>query len=189
LIVLKSYKKNFNIAALIFSAAIIFLSCGKDNTPVVPPIDRSEWPSIRAENIQTIVSDSGLVKFKVNAPEYEVYDKVKEPYWDFKKGLKLQRFTPDKKVDSEIECNYARFLESEQLWRLENKVVAKNVNDETFETELLFWDQKTEKIYTDKMVRITRPEEQIICYGFESNQNFTIYSFKKVQATFPFNLD
>ena len=181
-------KKNF-IAALLFSAAILLWGCGSDNTPLIPQIDRTEWPSVKAENIQTIVSDSGIVKFKVNAPLYEVFDKVKEPYWDFKKGLKLQRYDAQNQVDSEIECNYARYFEETKLWQLEDKVVATNINNETFETELLFWDQKAEKLYTDKMVRITKKDEQIICYGFESNQNFTIYTFEKVQAILPMNLD
>lgn len=185
----KKHKKTQSIAALFFSAAILLYGCGSNSEPLAPIIDRTEWPSIQAENIQTIVSDSGIVKFKVNAPLYEVYDKVKEPYWDFKKGLTLQRFNAEKIVDSEIDCNYAKYFEKTQLWQLEDKVVATNINNETFETELLFWDQKAEKLYTDKMVRITKPDEQIICYGFESNQNFTIYTFKKVQATFPMNIE
>lgn len=172
-----------------FSAAILLLSCTQKKTAPVEDIDFTKWPTVQAENIQTIVSDSGIVKFKITAPYYEVFDKANEPFWEFEKGLNLQRFTTDKQIDSEIECNYARYLVNEELWRLEQNVFAKNIDNETFETELLFWDQKGEKLYTDQMVRITNAEEQIICYGFRSNQNFTIYTFEKVQAVFPLKME
>ena len=177
------------VAALIYSAAIFLYSCSGSAERTIETVDRTTWPTVTAENIETIVSDSGIVKFKINAPLYEAFDNAEEPYWEFKKGLKLQRYNTDKEVDSQIDCNYAKYFDKEQLWRLENKVFARNIDNETFETELLFWDQKKEILYTDQMVRITNDKEQIICYGFESNQNFTIYSFEKVQATFPVTVD
>lgn len=187
-----SKKKHINtkiIAVLFIVTAIILSACSHSNTELVPEIDRTKWPSIKAENIQTVVSDSGIVKFIINAPLYEVFDKAEKPYWEFKQGLVLKRYSHMQEVDSEIECNYARYFEKEELWQLENKVFARNIDNETFETELLYWDQKEEKLYTDQMVRITNAEEQIICEGFESNQNFTIYTFEKVTAKFPMNLE
>ncbi|MFB6342662.1 LPS export ABC transporter periplasmic protein LptC [Saccharicrinis sp. FJH62] len=187
----KIHIKKSVIAALIFCAAIIFSGCTKSKTQLIPEIDRSKWPSVKAINIESIVSDSGYVKYIITAPLYEVFDKVEEPYWEFSKGLKLKRYNHDQVVDSEIECNYARYLEKEKLWRLENKVFARNIDDETFETELMYWDQEKEKLYTDQMLRITNHKtgQVVICTGFESNQNFTQYSFEKVTATFLIDIE
>ena len=180
---------NKGIAAIFLFAAIFLYSCSNDSNVKMPEINRTDWPSLKSENIETIISDSGVVRYKISAPVYEVFDKVSEPYWNFSKGLTLIRLTGTKSFDSEIKCNYARYFVKDELWQLENNVFAKNFKGETFESELLYWDQKTEKIYSDKMVRITKAEEQILCEGFESNQNFTIYSFKKVQAIFPLNVE
>jgi LPS export ABC transporter protein LptC len=185
----KEYSKILGIAAIYFIAAIFLSSCSDGSNEKVPEINRTDWPSLKSENIVTVISDSGVVRYKISAPVYEVFDKVNEPYWNFSKGLTLIRLTNNKAFDSELKCNYAKYFIKDELWQLEDSVFAKNFKGETFETELLFWDQKTEKIYSDKMVRITKAEEQIICYGFESNQNFTIYSFKKVQAIFPLNVE
>ena len=187
----KPHIKISVIAALLFCAAIIFSACNKTKTRLIPDIDRTKWPSVKAENIESVVSDSGFVKFIITAPLYEVFDKVEEPYWEFKKGLILKRYNHDQVIDSEIECNYARYLEKEKLWKLENKVFARNIKDETFETELMYWDQNKEKLYTDQMLRITNHKtgEVVICTGFESNQNFTIYSFEKANATFLIDIE
>ncbi|MFB6319065.1 LPS export ABC transporter periplasmic protein LptC [Saccharicrinis sp. FJH54] len=188
---LKIHIKISLIAAQIICAAIIFSGCSKTKTQLVPDIDRTKWPSVKAENIESIVSDSGFVKYIITAPLYEVFDKIEEPYWEFSEGLKLKRYNHDQLVDSEIECNYARYFEKEKLWKLENKVFARNIDDETFETELMYWDQSEEKLYTDQMLRITNHKtgQVVICTGFKSNQNFTQYSFEKVTATFPLDIE
>lgn len=44
-----------------------------------------------------------------------------------------------------------------------------------FDTELMYWDQKEEKIYSDRFIRIEQPDKILTGYGFESNQQMTEY--------------
>ena len=55
----------------------------------------------------------------------------------------------------------------------------------TFETSLLFWNQKEEKIYTDKYIRIQEEDKIITGIGFESNQDMTQYKIFNSQGIFP----
>ena len=54
-----------------------------------------------------------------------------------------------------------------------------------FETSLLFWDQKEEKVYSDKYIRIQEDDKIITGIGFESNQNMTQYKIFNSQGVFP----
>ena len=44
-----------------------------------------------------------------------------------------------------------------------------------FDTDLLFWDEKQERVYSDKFIRIEQEDKIITGYGFESNQQMTEY--------------
>ena len=56
---------------------------------------------------------------------------------------------------------------------------------ERFNTSDLFWDQKAEKVYSDKYIRIQQKEQIITGVGFESNQNMTRYRIFNSQGEFP----
>jgi hypothetical protein len=49
----------------------------------------------------------------------------------------------------------------------------------------LFWNQKEEKIYTDKYIRIQEEDKIITGIGFESNQDMTQYKIFNSQGIFP----
>ena len=54
------------------------------------------------------------------------------------------------------------------------------------ETEELIWDEKKNKIYTDKRVIITTEKEMIEGKGFQSTPDFLQYSISNIQGTFNF---
>ena len=62
---------------------------------------------------------------------------------------------------------------------MRDSVVWKSVEGDTLETEELFWDERREKIYSNKFVVITRPDEVIYGHGFEADQDF---SYSRINA-------
>lgn len=180
------HKRIGHIAAASIVAAICLLSCTKDND-LVPAIERSKRPSLHALDVQTLVSDSGVVRYRVNTKEWYVYDKAEKPYWDFPNGLRLERFNPEKKVDAEIQSKYAIYLTEEKLWDLRDSVNAVNLEGEHFECDQLFWDEKAERIYSNGKIKITQKERIIYGKGFDSNQTLTKYTIKNPEGIFPVN--
>ena len=45
-----------------------------------------------AENVTTLISDSGITRYRITTPAWYIYDHSSEPYWAFPKGVHLQRF-------------------------------------------------------------------------------------------------
>jgi LPS export ABC transporter protein LptC len=92
---------------------------------------------------------------------------------------------------SEIKANYAIYYEKKQLWEARNQVVAENlVNHDKLETEQMFWDQKEEKIYSEKFTRLTNSDG--ISYGeggFESRQDMSKWRLKGSSGTLNVNND
>jgi LPS export ABC transporter protein LptC len=148
--------------------------------------DRAAFPRMKATEVTTVVSDSGITRYRITAPEWNIYDKAIQPYWEFPKGIHIERFDLSFNVDANIHSNYARFLENEQIWELKGNVRATNIIGELFETEQLFWNQRDEKFYSDSLIKITQTTRIITGEGFDSNQSMTQYTIRKGQAVLPF---
>lgn len=167
---------------------LFLLSCSQkevDKTAAV--IDRSTMPKLHAKEITTVISDSGITRYRISAPQWDVYDRANDPYWEFPKGIHFERFDESLKVDANIHSRYAKFKENEQLWELKGQVRMTNIKGELFETEHLFWNQREERIYSDTIVKITQAVHIINAVGFESNQQMTKYVFRETRGIFPVN--
>ena len=66
----------------------------------------------------------------------------------------------------------------------EKYVDIQNRKGERFNTELLFWNQATKKVYSDKFIRIQQPDRVITGHGFESNQDMTVYVIQNIEGIF-----
>ncbi|MBP6230613.1 MAG: LPS export ABC transporter periplasmic protein LptC [Paludibacteraceae bacterium] len=164
---------------------LFFLSCTASIQNDAPKIDRELMPVLTSYGVTSVISDSGVTRFRFNTPIWSVYDKVDAPYWDFPKGIHLEQFNLNLDITAEVDADTAVYFTQEQKWTLSGNVKAKNVSGELFESELIYVDQKTEKIYTDKFIKITQKERIITGTGFESNQTLTKYVIKKPQGIFP----
>ena len=161
-------------------------SCQKKGKQYDPPVDnRNLVPSLHSTDVSTLVSDSGVIRYRIQSKDWLIYDKVDTPYWDFPYGLSFERFTTDFLVDAQIKCLKATYYYKEKLWHLQDSVEAMNLKGEHFKSQELFWDENKEIIYSDSLITITQEGRIIIGKGFHSNQNFTKYSINNPTGIFP----
>ncbi len=147
--------------------------------------DRKNMAVLEAEDVMTIVSDSGVTRYRIKAPKWRVYDKADTPYWEFSDGIFLEKFNLQLESDATIEADYAYYNEPAQLWMLKGNVKALNLNGEQFEAPLLYWSQKEERVYSDSSIVITREASIIKGVGFRSNQSMTQYTILKPTGVIP----
>lgn len=166
--------------SLILVLLMLTPSCSKEQPDKIAAIkNRAALPQLQALETTTLISDSGITRYRITTVKCDIYDKTSQPYWNFPKGIHFEKFNKDMKVDADIRSNYARYNVYEQTWELKGKVRAMNLLGELFETEQLFWNQIEEKFYSDSIVKITQKTMIINAKGFESNQSMTKYTFKK----------
>lgn len=183
---LLSYNKR-SITTVFWVVVVLFfvVSCSKPEVgKIAAVVDRSAMPKLRATEITTVISDSGITRYRISTPRWDVFDKASQPYWEFPVGIHVEQFDLNLKVESNIHSQYAKFHENEQLWELKGKVRMTNIKGELFETERLFWNQREERLYSDTVVKITQENHIINAVGFESNQQMTRYMFKGTKGGF-----
>lgn len=167
--------------------ALIVVGCNKRDVRLraAAVADRKTTPALQATDVNTIISDSGIVRYRIKAQTWEVYDKADTPYWEFPNGIYLERFDENLKPDATVEADYAFYNEPSQLWLLKGNVKAVNLEGEQFDSPLLYWDQKSESVYSDSSIVITRETSIIKGVGFRSNQSMTQYTILRPTGVFP----
>lgn len=144
---------------------------------------------MKSYQVTTLVSDSGVTRFRVQTPEWLVYDKVSRPRWEFPQGIHLEQFDESLYVHSEVKSKYAIYYTNEDRWILSDSVRAKNVEGEYFETNSLTVLQKKDLIYTHEFVKITQKNTVLTGIGMRSNSKLTLYTINKVQGVIPLDED
>lgn len=151
--------------------------------------NRDSVPVMTTRDVSTYISDSGVVRYKIVTDEWQVFDRLDPSRWVFEQGVYLEKFDNDLSIEAIIIADTAYYYDKEELWELRGSVHIENEQDEQFDTQLLFWNQKTQKVYSDQYIRIQQQKRIITGIGFISNQNFTDYTIKRTQGVFSIEED
>ena len=185
------HKKKLSIA--IASAAVamlLFCSLAACNREVKEEVEIGFNPdstyTMKAVDVVTLVSDSGITRYKVQTHEWYMFGEASEPYWYFPKKLHLEKFDSLFRVEASVDADTAYFYQHRKLWKLIGHVRVRSLQGEQFETSVLYWDQNLEKVYSDQFIRITKGEFVNTGQGFESNQALTQYRIFNSAAEIPF---
>ena len=164
----------------------LFSGCSRKKQFMTEAVtNRDSVPVMVTRGVSTYVSDSGVVRYKIITDEWKVYDRLDPSRWSFEQGIYLEKFDNNLTIEAVIIADTAYYYDKQELWELRGNVHIDNEQDEQFDTELLFWNQKTKKVYSDQYIRIRQQKRIITGIGFTSNQEFTDYTIKNTQGIFP----
>ena len=183
----KTYLKSLNVTAAILAAVmfVLFPACSGKNKNLAEAISENDTlPSMTSLGVTTLISDSGITRYKIVAEEWLVNDKKNPPDWAFEKGVYLEKFDTLFRIDASIKADTAYYHEKKKLWELKGNVQIHSQRGDKFQTDLLFWDEKRERVYSDKFIQIEQEDKIIKGYGFESNQDLTEYEIKNTTGIF-----
>lgn len=167
-------------------AVVLLLSCDK-SIDMVPVTGVLLLPSATAENFETVFTDSGKVQLMMTGPLMEKFDNDEEPYIEFKSGIVVLFHDGNPDPVGSVSAKYAKFIDAKKLWELRDSVVVINEENEKLETELLFWNQQKDIIYTERFVKITTEDQIIQGTGFESDSRLTKREIRHISGSFYIN--
>ena len=173
----KRYVISLSITVAVWETVMFILlpSCGKKESLADAINENDSLPDMRTTGVTTYISDSGMIRYKVITAEWLIFSQVDSPYWAFKKGIYLEKFDTLFRIDASIKADTAFYYEPKKLWELRGNVHIRSQRGDKFDTQIMFWDQGKEKIYSDQFIRIEQPDKVLTGYGFESNQQMTEY--------------
>lgn len=166
--------------------ALVAAACSDDHRDTIAiSADPETFPTMKTINVSTTISDSGYTRYHITTPLWLMFEEAQEPHWNFPDGMFIVKLDDNMKEDGTFTADTATYFSGKRLWRFDRNVRMRNVNGDRFLTQQLFWDQRSRKLYSDSFIHIERTDRVLEGYGFESNEQMTRYTIKRVSGIFP----
>lgn len=167
------------------TAAILAAACSHDDKPTAPAIhNRDRLPIMSTTGVSKLISDSGVIRYKIIAERWNVYDRTKPKVQDFPDGIFMEKFNEKFKVEMFLTADTAYWYD-QNLWELRGRVEVRKEDGTVFRTEELFWDMGKHEVYSSKYVRLVTPEQELRGVGFRSDEELTDYEVTNSAGSFP----
>ena len=164
---------------LLMAGAALLTGCKNSVEDVNALVSKFDTQVETAKDVEILYSDSAQVRVRITGPTMLYHLDRREPRQEFPDGVAVDFLGPEGAITSQLDARYGLRLENKSEVIVRDSVVWKSVEGEKIETEELIWDERKRKIYTNKFVVITRPDEIIYGHGFEADQDF---SYSRINA-------
>lgn len=153
-------------------------------------------PAVRARDsvavmtswgVNTLISDSGVIKYRIVAEKWEVNENKRPPRWIFEKGLFLEQFDEKFHVQAYIQCDTAYYYSQRKLWELRSRVRVRTKDGLRFTSQELFWDQNAHELYSNVFSRLVTPDRTLQGSYFRSDEKMTRYMVTNTKGSFSQN--
>ena len=172
--------------AVVVMLLLFMASCGKENKEVVEvTFDPENTYTLRTTDVSSLISDSGITRYRMNAKEWLVFGKAREPYSYFPQGVYVEKFDSLFNVEASVKADTAYYWDKKGLYKLIGHVGILSQEGKKLNTSILYFDQKEDQIYTDEYFELEEGDKILTGIGFKSNQNMTKYKIFNSQGTFP----
>ena len=139
-----------------------------------------------SEDRSVVMSQNGRRSYHFGTPLPEGYSLAREPYREFRKGVKITTYQNDSltTVDAVLTANYAIYYENRELWEAKGNVVVEKSDGKTLYTQQLFWNARTKKIYSNVDSKLVQNNGRavIIGEGFASDEEFKDWRFRRMKG-------
>jgi len=171
------YEMESRIIITLFAILLTTTACNEVHEHTAPAInDRDSVSMMTTYGINTLISDSGVVKYRMVAERWDV-NVLKQPNkWTFDKGVFLEQY--DKKFNpmAYIQCDTAYYYDKLKIWELRGRVVYKTTDGMTYRGEELYWDEGKHELYSNVFSHVVTPERELQGASFRSDEAMRHYT-------------
>ena len=173
------------IWASLMLAHIALFSCEEAQEHTAPAIyDRDSVSMMVSYGVNTLISDSGVIKYKIVTERWDV-NTVKQPTrWTFEKGVFFEQFDQQFHVEAYVQADTAWYYDQQKLWHLRGRVRIRNVNGLIYQSEELYWDGLKHELYSNVFSRVTTPEHTLQGTYFRSDEQMRHYTVSNSKGSF-----
>ena len=172
---------------ILYSLAVwaVLAACTEAQEHTAPAVnDRDSASMMTSYGVSTLISDSGVIKYKIVTERWDV-NAIRQPSrWTFEKGIFLEQFDEKFHVEGYIQSDTAWYYDQLKLWELRGRVYIRNVNGLVFRSEELFWDGIKHEFYSHKFSRVVTPERTLEGSYFRSDEHMTHYTVTNSVGSF-----
>ena len=173
------------LIAIFTFCVLLFTACEEQKVHTAPAINERDSVSMMTSyGVNTLISDSGVIKYKIVTERWDVNTIKQPPRWTFERGIFLEQFDQKFHVEGYITADTAWYYEQQKLWELRGRVHIRNVNGLIFDSEELFWDGQKHEFYSHKFSKVVTPERTLQGTYFRSDEHMAHYEVTNSVGSF-----
>lgn len=167
------------VALLYAGSAILLSSCKESKSATEESLDTLKTEE--SENLTVVMSENGRRSYRFTTPLLEGYTLGRDPYREFRKGVKIITFQDDSlsTVNATLDANYAIYYEKRKLWEAKGNVRVEKFDGTKLYTQQLFWDSTTKRIYSNVDTKVVTANDTHYCEGFDSDEDLVELKFRR----------
>ena len=169
---------------IIYSFSLV-TSCSEQQSHTAPAVrDRDSVSMMVSYGVNTLISDSGVIKYRIVTERWEV-NTIKNPSrWIFEKGIFMEQYDKTFHIEGYIQADSAWYYDQQKLWELRGRVSIRNVNGLYFTSEELYWDGVRQEFYSYKFSRLITPDRTLEGTYFRSDEQMNHYEVSNSVGSF-----
>ncbi len=170
---------------ILVSVVSLIISCSEVKEHIAPAVrDRDSASMMTTYGINMLISDSGVIKYKIVSERWDV-NTIKNPSrWTFEKGIFFEQFNEKFQVQAYVQADTAWYYDQKRLWHLRGRVRIRNINGLIYESEELFWDGIQHELYSNVYSKVTTPERTMEGTHFLSDEEMKYYTVDNSKGSF-----
>lgn len=177
--------KAKNYMPSLLAAALVLFGCEEQKEHTAGAIHSRDSVAVMTTwGVNTLISDSGVIKYRIVTERWEVNQAKNPSRWTFDKGLFLEQFDDKFHVQSYVQCDTAYYYDQLHLWELRSRVRVLTKDGLRFASEQLFWDENRHELYSYVFSRLVTPERTLQGTYFRSDEKMTRYYVSNSRGSF-----
>jgi hypothetical protein len=175
--------RHFLLFPLSFLLCLISCSEAQEHTAdAIRPEDSTAM--MVSYGVNTLISDSGVIKYRIVTERWEVNTVRQPPRWEFMKGIFFEQFDEQFHVQAYIQADTAWYFDQQRLWKLRGRVSIRNIDGLVYKSEELYWDGMAHEFYSHVFSRLVTPERTLEGTYFRSDEAMTRYTVSNSKGSF-----
>ncbi|WP_329905053.1 LPS export ABC transporter periplasmic protein LptC [Porphyromonas pogonae] len=142
---------------------------------------------MKTENVNVLLSDSGVIKYRMITKEWRIYDNPTNKKWYFPRGVYVENIDTLKRMKAKISADTAYYKLDDKLWELIGHVHMKALNGTQLYSPHLFWDEANRRIYSNDSVYFTTGDKVSRGTSFQARDDLSQYSVFNNSGTLDFD--
>lgn len=165
------------------SAGCALSSCSEEREHTAPAIhDRDSVPVMTTYGVNTLISDSGVIKYRIVTEQLEINENRKPSRWTFNKGVLLTQFDLKKHVIGYIQCDTAVYYDKDRRWELRGRVRILTAQGLRFYSNELYWDERNHQMWSHTYSHVKTPDKELEGNWFRSDEQMTDYEIRQTKG-------
>lgn len=165
---------------------LMLTACGEEAKEHIAPAirERDSVSMMTSYGVNTLISDSGVIKYRIVTERWDV-NVIRQPNrWEFMKGVFFEQFDEQFHTQGYIQADTAWYYDQIKLWKLRGRVRVRNNNGLIYESEELYWDGIRHELYSYVDSKVITPERTLQGTYFRSDERMTKYTVSNSKGSF-----